>query len=150
MRGAALQAEVMDDAPLAYERTITSYAPYEPYRDGLLWPSSRMMGGEMAMGMLSQAAASNRRWGTMPRAAGGQGMQRITGTTRDSTGGVLGSVTVQIFRTSDDLYIGAVVSDAAGYFEAMTPYPATAHYLVGYKAGSPDVTGATVNTLTSS
>jgi hypothetical protein len=60
--------------------------------------------------------------------------------------GVSGA-TVQGFRTSDDLFVGETTADSSGNYELATVYPATNHYLVAYKAGSPDITGATVNTL---
>lgn len=73
---------------------------------------------------------------------------RITGVTRDSTSAVLGGCVVQLFRTIDDLLMGEAVSDATtGYYtlSAVGPGP---FYIVAYKAGSPDVAGTTVNTLT--
>lgn len=72
---------------------------------------------------------------------------RITGITKDLTSAVLGSVTVQLFRTVDDFYLGEVVSDAStGVYFIDAPGPGP-FYLVAYKAGAPDVAGTTVNSL---
>ncbi len=73
---------------------------------------------------------------------------RITGITRDSTGAVLGSCTVNWFNTADGSKIDSTTSDANGLYEFRTAgQPPNAYYLVAYKAGSPDVGGTTVNTL---
>jgi hypothetical protein len=74
---------------------------------------------------------------------------RITGTTRDSTGAVLGNCTVDWFNTADDVKLDSATSDANGLFEFRTGgQPPNAYYLVAYKAGSPDVAGTTINTIT--
>lgn len=57
---------------------------------------------------------------------------------------------VQVFRTSDDLFVGQCVCDDGGYYDIGTPFSTDAHYLVAYKPGSPDIAGTTVNTLTPS
>ena len=70
----------------------------------------------------------------------------ISGVTKDSTGAALGGVAVHQFDNSMDSLVSVVVSDANGNY--ITPAsPTTTYYLVAYKAGSPDVTGATLNTL---
>lgn len=71
----------------------------------------------------------------------------IQGVTRDVWNAPLGGVTVKLFRTSDDLKIDQIVSDPLGNYLVSTPYYPDAHYIVMYKAGSPDVFGASVNTL---
>lgn len=73
----------------------------------------------------------------------------ISGVTKDSSGVILGSCTVTLFRTDDDLKIDEVVSDATtGQYLFTTAGHAENYYIVAYKAGSPDVSGTTVNTLT--
>jgi len=73
---------------------------------------------------------------------------RLTGVTKDSTGAVLGGVTVQWFNTADDKLFYETTSDANGVYEFRTAgQPPNAYYLVAYKPGSPDVAGTTVNTL---
>lgn len=127
-------------------------AQFAPWSDGIIWPNSRMMGGDntAATYLVGQDANSfNRFEGAMNQADsnGNQSTLKIKGITRDSSGNPLGYVTVQVFRTSDDLFVSQMTSDAGGYFEAPTPYPSTNHYLVCYKAGSPNVGGTSVDTL---
>jgi hypothetical protein len=74
----------------------------------------------------------------------------ITGTARDAYGAPLSGALVKIFRTSDNSFIEQVIADSVGNFAASTPYYPDTHYLVLYKAGSPDVFGSTVNTLVGS
>ncbi len=71
----------------------------------------------------------------------------ITGTTRDQNGVALGVCVVHAFRTSDDVEVAQTTSAADGTF-SVTVAGGVAHYLMAYKAGSPDVAGTTVNTLT--
>lgn len=91
-------------------------------------------------------------WSPWQRSMRGNGRlaRFAAGYTYNSVGGILGGATVQVFRSSDDLYVSETQSDDTGRFEAFTPYPGVPHYFVAYAAGSPDVTGATVNTLTAS
>lgn len=71
---------------------------------------------------------------------------RIVGQTRDSAGAVLANCTVTLFRTYDDMPQKVTVSDADGNY-SFPVSPGSTYYCVAYKAGSPDVTGATVDTL---
>lgn len=78
----------------------------------------------------------------------------FTGVTRDVNGSVLGSCVVKLYKTSDspnagkDTLLYEVTSDATtGAFIVYTPFYPDTHYMVSYKAGSPDVEGTTVNTL---
>jgi len=108
------------------------------YENGLLWPNSR---GD---GLVSSAIT----WGRINSGfGGGQQQKKIIGITRDQGGAVLGNCTVHGFVTEKDVFVGQMVSDSGGYFEFCSQYPATNHYLVAYKAGSPDIAGTTVNTL---
>ncbi len=72
---------------------------------------------------------------------------KFTGITRDVAGAALGSCVVQLFRTSDDLLMDQQTSDLLGNYTVYS-YDNAQHYIIAYLAGSPDVTGATVNTLT--
>ena len=113
-----------------------------PWVDGMLWPSSRMMGGDpsASLYLVGQDANTINRYESMSNirdASGGQQTKKITGFTRDSAGNVLGSVTVLLFRSSDNLFVSQCTSDGGGYFEAPTPYPSTNHYIVTFKAGTP-------------
>lgn len=120
----------------------------DPWRDALLWPSSKLSGSDVNGCVLGIDSTSTCRWG-VERAFNDSGcaqMKKLIGTTRDSSGNVLSSCMVQGFRTVDDVFIGQLTSDPSGYFEFCTPYTGT-HYLVAYKGGSPDVAGTTLDTL---
>jgi len=71
----------------------------------------------------------------------------LTGVTKNSAGAALAGCAVHLFRTSDDLLIGATTSDGSGNFSFVVANGVTAYYVVAYHAGSPDVAGTTVNTL---
>lgn len=71
----------------------------------------------------------------------------ISGVTKDGTGAALAACDVELFETVTDAKRGATISDGAGaYSFAANAYDR--YYAVAYKAGSPDVAGVTVNTLT--
>lgn len=73
----------------------------------------------------------------------------ISGITKDSSGSVLGSCTVTLFRTIDGLLVDQVISDAStGAYQFSSASASYLYYIVAYLAGSPDVAGTTVNTLT--
>src|SRR3954469_7696551 len=76
----------------------------------------------------------------------------LTGVTKDSSGAALGGCTVRVFRTADNSYIGATVSDAVGAYAFALPTGGAAdqYFVVSYLAGAPDVAGTTLNTLTGS
>lgn len=72
----------------------------------------------------------------------------ISGITKDSTGAVLGSCTVKLFATATDTLLQTITSDATtGAYQFLYTSPFFACYVVAYKAGSPDVSGTTVNTI---
>lgn len=73
----------------------------------------------------------------------------LVGTTVDASDVAVANATVQVFRTSDDFYLGQDVSRLDGRYIAPADVPAgTQLYVVAYKAGSPDTGGTSVNTLT--
>lgn len=77
--------------------------------------------------------------------------QIISGITLDAAGNVLGGCTVILFRTADNSVEETQVSDATtGYYIFSSINDAGPFYVVAYKPGSPDVTGATVDTLVGS
>lgn len=71
---------------------------------------------------------------------------RISGITKDSTGTVLATCVVDVFKTSDDVIQGTNTSNANGEYLVEVPTQVN-HYAVAYKAGSPDVAGTTRNDL---
>jgi hypothetical protein len=72
---------------------------------------------------------------------------RLSGVTRNNQGIPVDAVTVELFLTSTDTLQLRTVSNAAGEF-AFDVMPPGLYYIVAYKAGSPDIAGTTVNTLT--
>jgi hypothetical protein len=119
------------------------------------WPAPR------GMRFYSDPQAPVSAWGAVDAGCGhgdweplsghGAGMQHtkfIRGRCVDeSSNGVSGAV-VQGFLTAADQYVGETTADASGNYELGTPNPGAAHYIVAYRAGSPDIAGTTVNTLT--
>ena len=71
----------------------------------------------------------------------------IQGVTRNGSGVALGGCTVHVFLSSTDAEQGITVSDVSGNY-SVSVQPSASHYCVAYLAGSPDVAGTTVNTLT--
>jgi hypothetical protein len=111
------------------------------------WPrSGNLMGGwdGVAENQLMTVAPW---WGEPWTRSGCNGRLGFVGYTRDANGSILGGCTVRCFVTSTNELVSQVTSDANGFYIATTPY-STAHYLVVHKTGSPDVAGASVDTLT--
>ena len=122
-----------------------------PWWDGNLWPRSRFCGGDPAgtAMFLTEDASRTGCWAMIEEEGGTQSMLAIKGFCYASDGTTpISGVTVQIFVTATDTFLRDCVSAVDGAYEARTQMPAgTQHYLVAYKAGSPDVAGTTVNTL---
>lgn len=76
-----------------------------------------------------------------------RGFWIVSGVTRDSAGAALGSCDVHLFITRGDLEVGEQVSDASGNYSFSMGGGCETYYVVAYKAGSPDVSGTTVNTI---
>ena len=74
----------------------------------------------------------------------------VLGVTQDSTSTPIGGVTVSLFLTSTNTLLGQTISDGSGNYDFPLFTPVGPFYIVAYKAGSPDVAGTTVNTLTAS
>lgn len=122
-------------------------AGVRPWEPGLLWPRSRMI-GEGAVAGEALAPQPPAWWGVMPDEGGNQSMPAIRGFALDSVGDPVEGATIQGFVTSTDLHVGReTTSKVDGAYELRTTYPLTNHYIVAYKAGSPDIAGTTVNTL---
>lgn len=74
----------------------------------------------------------------------------ISGVTLDKNGNVVVSATVKLFNASTDLLVDTKTSNANdGSFTLGDPNNTT-NYVVAFKAGSPDITGATDNNLSGS
>jgi hypothetical protein len=77
---------------------------------------------------------------------------QISGVTKDSTGAVLGNCVVRLFDVSTWALLDTQISDANGNYTFVIPkglsqQQVTTWQGIAYKTGSPDVAGATVNTL---
>jgi hypothetical protein len=110
------------------------------------WPGSGFV-GDCAVDVA--AFNSSQKWYELPEITRGTNSRfGIAGVTRDQYGSVIVSCTVKLFKTSDDSLVSQIVSDANnGSYLLSTPYYPDTHYIVATKSGSPDVAGATVNTL---
>lgn len=74
----------------------------------------------------------------------------ISGTTKDSTGAAKAGATVYLFEMRSDgipLLINKTVSAADGSYKFFVS-PLTQYWITDYKSGSPDLAGATKQTLT--
>jgi len=77
----------------------------------------------------------------------GQPPLYVSGVTRDATGAALGGCTVRLVRASTQEVVETLVSDGAGAFTFRTVGLGQRYQLQAYLPGSPDVAGASVNTL---
>lgn len=109
------------------------------------WPRGNGLLGDIA---LDVSMLDGVQWGPFDPVGGISARVGFVGISRDQYGSPLGGCVVQLFRTSDDLFIMETTSDSAGNFTLFSWYTPDQHYIVAYKAGSPDVAGTTVNTLT--
>lgn len=118
--------------------------PVGEYRSAW-WPRGNNLLGDVSAdaGVLDSV-----QWGPYDTVGGISARVGFVGVSRDQYGSPLGNCVVQLFRTSDDLFIMEVTSDSNGNFTLFSWYTPDQHYIVAYKAGSPDVAGTTVNTLT--
>jgi len=71
----------------------------------------------------------------------------LSGVTRDASGVALAGVDVDIFDNASHVLQADVLSDGSGNYSANLYYPGP-FFAVGYKSGSPDVAGTTLQTLT--
>lgn len=72
----------------------------------------------------------------------------IGGITKDSTGAVLPLCQVLLFVTKTKAFVAETQSDDVGAYLFTTDGSGEQYFVVSYKAGSPDVAGTTLNTLT--
>jgi hypothetical protein len=72
----------------------------------------------------------------------------ISGITLDASGAPLPSCAVELFLTRGDVNVDQTVSGPNGVYSFKSAQLGQTYYIVAYKAGSPDVAGTTVNTLT--
>lgn len=124
--------------------TVTDLKPLDFGYKSQWWPRGNGLLGDYGadVGVLDSVA-----WSFFEPVGGESSRVGFVGITRDQYGTPVGSCVVQLFRTSDDLFIMEVTSDASGNFLLQSWYTPDTHYIVAYKAGSPDIFGTTVNTL---
>lgn len=149
--GEVTHSEDYREERIAAVRASSPYtlkAQYGLQYSDLLWTRSKMLSGDPAVSDGTEIMPITRFWwiSVAPRGNGRWG--RITGITKDSAGVALGGCTVHAYRTSTDVEVDQVVSDAGdGTYSVGVPTDDT-YYCVAYLDGSPDVAGTTVNTLT--
>lgn len=118
-----------------------------------LWPRGASMSGDPSSPM--DCLGSGQEGGNYfePPSCIGNGTQTtrfIKGTCVDASDVAVASAIVQGFITATDVFVGEVTANTDGTYTLPTATVAgVAHYLVAYKAGSPDIAGTTVNTITS-
>jgi hypothetical protein len=114
-----------------------------------LWSWGCRVGGGDLEGYAVQGLASKDLF--EPYSCDGEGTQSknfLRGTCKDSGGTPVANAIVQAFVTATDAFAGEVQGNTDGtYTLGVEQGKSTAHYLVAYKAGSPDTAGTTVNTL---
>ena len=103
----------------------------------VLWPCSRSTGGTPEIAPIQTVW-----WELPPESGGARSAWLIRGNTKDASGNPLGGCTVEAFTTTNGVLQASVQSDVAGAYCVLTNSNA-AHFLVAYKAGSPDVAGTT-------
>ena len=72
----------------------------------------------------------------------------LTGTCYDVEGSPVADAEVHIFYTPTDEELAQITSDVSGIYTISTLPIEGPFYAVAYFAGTPDIAGATVNTLT--
>ena len=110
------------------------------------WPAAGLLigpGADAGFDALAQVPAKH---SDMWRSFGANGRLGFVGVTRDQYGSPLGGCRVRCFLTATTELVSDVVSDGNGNYLATTPYTG-AHFIVVHRSGSPDVAGASVDTL---
>ena len=72
----------------------------------------------------------------------------LSGVTRDSSGVALAGCVVDLFLNSEDTLVATTTSDGSGNYRFVVNGNSQTYFVRANKAGSPDVAGTSVNTLT--
>lgn len=116
-----------------------------------LWSFGCKVGGGLGGGADGDGVVGPVDHGYEPFSCDGDGCQfknRIKGTCVDNADTPVANAIVQGYVTATDAYVGEVTANTSGGYELMTEQlTSVPHYLVAYKAGSPDIAGTTVNTI---
>lgn len=70
----------------------------------------------------------------------------LSGVTRDGSGLAVGNCDIKIVRQSDDVVVQRITSDVNGNYSSDALGPGS-YQVLAYKAGTPQLVGATINTL---
>lgn len=127
--------------PADYRRTLPNTYEASDRDFDVMWYRSQTFGGIGPLDNIQHV------WEWNYPATGHHRPKKISGITKDSTGAVLGGVTVLLFNTATNTFVDTVVSNSVGAYELSDPNNVTC-FVVGELAGSPDVAGATDNNLT--
>lgn len=123
----------------------------DPNRFDSLWSFGCKVGGGTGGGTDGDGVVGEMGHGFEPFSCDGPGCQfknRIKGSCVDNSDVAVANATVQAFVTATDAYAGEGISRLDGTYEVLVEQQtSTAHYLVAYKVGAPDIAGTTVNTL---
>ena len=119
---------------------------------GDYWRGALSVGGPLPMGhIVFPQTLVGSFWGQIGtvvyRSQGVTKNNILNGVTRDSAGNPIGLCRVELYLTGNDMPVATTMSSAGGGFIFYNPGSGP-FYIVAYKAGSPDVAGTTVNTLT--
>ena len=123
----------------------------DPNRFDSLWSFGCKVGGGTGGGTDGDGVVGEMGHGFEPFSCDGPGCQfknRIKGTCVNNADAPVANAIVQGFVTATDAFVGEVTAGEDGTYNLMTErLTSVAHYLVAYKAGSPDIAGTTVNTI---
>ena len=117
-----------------------------------LWPSFGFNSGDTANGSYTPIGQAEQNYGQFePFSCDGDGTQSqnfLVGVCRDANNAIVANAVVQAFTTAGEVFAGTDISrDDGSYAVGVQQQKSTAHFLVAYKAGPPDISGTTVNTL---
>jgi hypothetical protein len=140
----------------ADQRLLWSTRPKPSFAETVvLWPATSFAGVNNNPAVDNTAFVPRAEFARDVKASGTHPQKVITGVCRDVTAAPLSGATVKAFRTSADatnalpadLQEGVPAVSAADGAYTVTVPNTDPHYLVSYKAGTPDVAGTTTNTL---
>lgn len=136
----SLQPHILMDITFNVQNVEDSYklwaAEYDAQCTDVLWPRSQGLDGYSFSH--TSITPPDSAWFNWPRSdSGSRSCLLIQGITRDSNGSVLPNCNIDAFTQADDVKQGQTVSNNDGTFSCPT-YISSAHYLVAYKASSPN------------
>jgi len=127
--------------PFVPRLRLVADLPQSPY----VYPDAFRL-PQLPLPLMMKVARFNRRLAVLKTTPLPTARWLLTGVTKDSTGVALPFCDVDLFTSTDDVLRQTTQSNASGDYSFSVTI-ATQYYIVAYKAGSPDVAGTTVNTL---